>query len=586
MPTLIIHAIDCKVHSTGVDQAVVQSAINVIAGAAKVGAASAPFLGPVGGAVGAALTAASELILAIPGLIAAIDAAGDSPDQLYLSLSNDPDASQRIWPLPSENYEIRSGQIVRPNLIIPFTNVIDITFWEYDSGSSDDFLGRLTVDTSHAGGVRYQLVARPSEGNIYVVAYSVEGVPTTNPTPVPVPVTVSLRNVTPAVARYTHGGTEKMYVFVPDANGRLRCYFGNGTAGQWGDQGLPEVGTQAVSAPATTTAVGFDSGYPPSVRIHAYVVGNNGQLYENYWNLHKWIWVKHGYPSGATQPITTDPIAYAFRKQSSGSLSDATDVIYVGLATKDGNLWVRVWGRPASGGNFQWQWVNHGLARKSNSTQIKVVSEPAITTYSVNGKQRIYLFVRGDDGSLYERYWDGTPNQFDTNLTQNTWHWTEHGQPSSTVKVASAPVIQLFPSDPTRDFCVFVVGSDGGLYLRRWNNTTKQWLWDNLNKPSNFPQITGRPAVSYFKHDGTNRIYIYLKGTDNKTYLCFWDSKVWQWRASEAPLPRPITTAATVTPFQLGADQQMYSYRVGDDNKLYSYCWKSGSWQWLFLGSP
>jgi hypothetical protein len=141
MPTLIIHAIDCKLHSTGVDQPVVQSAIDVIAGAAKVGAASAPFLGPVGGAVGAALTAASELILAIPGLIATIDAVGGYPDQLYLSFSNDPDTSQsqRIWPLPSENYEIISGQVVRPNLIIPFTNVIDINFWEYDSGSDNDF---------------------------------------------------------------------------------------------------------------------------------------------------------------------------------------------------------------------------------------------------------------------------------------------------------------------------------------------------------------------------------------------------------------------------------------------------------------
>jgi hypothetical protein len=171
--SLIIHAIDCKVHSTGFDAQVVESIEAAVSTAADVGKASVPFTGKIGAAVGAALAAAGTLSGAVGDLIAAIDRAGDYPDQLYLSLSNS-ERVNKIWPASQSYYEILGGQIVRPNLIIPFTDAIDINFWEYDTGSSDDFLGRLTVDTSHTGGVRYQVVARPSEGNVYVVVYSVE----------------------------------------------------------------------------------------------------------------------------------------------------------------------------------------------------------------------------------------------------------------------------------------------------------------------------------------------------------------------------------------------------------------------------
>jgi hypothetical protein len=177
MPRLMIHAIDCKVHSTGVDEPAAQAVIQAFQHAAAVGAASAPFLGPIGQAVNVALQAASVIVRAIVDLAAALDRAGDYPDQLYLSLSNNPGTSRRIWPQSIPSYNIRGGQIVRPNLSIPFSDAIDVNFWEYDSGSSDDFLGRLTVDASHIGGVRYQAVVRPSEGNIYVIAYSVEMTP-------------------------------------------------------------------------------------------------------------------------------------------------------------------------------------------------------------------------------------------------------------------------------------------------------------------------------------------------------------------------------------------------------------------------
>ncbi len=45
---LIVHAIDCKVHSTGVDQKVLEALSRAVSAGADVGKASAPFLGPIG----------------------------------------------------------------------------------------------------------------------------------------------------------------------------------------------------------------------------------------------------------------------------------------------------------------------------------------------------------------------------------------------------------------------------------------------------------------------------------------------------------------------------------------------------------
>src|SRR4051812_3517299 len=113
MATLTILAIECKVHSTGVDPQINDIA-HAVQQVADVGAASAAIAGPEGAAVGAALKAAGDLIVAVFNLAGALDRAGDYPDQLYLSLSNNPGVG-RIFPVASDYYNIRGGQIVRPN---------------------------------------------------------------------------------------------------------------------------------------------------------------------------------------------------------------------------------------------------------------------------------------------------------------------------------------------------------------------------------------------------------------------------------------------------------------------------------------
>ena len=165
---LIIRAIECKSVSTGISPGVLNAIFKPLAAVTQA---------LISTALPGDLSEASKLIAGIPDMAQAIDSAGGGdPDNLYLSLSNQPKRDLAVWPAPGKDYDISKGQVVRPNLKLNFSNVIDVNFWEYDSGSGDDFLGRLTVNESEAGGVKTKIVYNPDEGNIYVVEYEVIGV--------------------------------------------------------------------------------------------------------------------------------------------------------------------------------------------------------------------------------------------------------------------------------------------------------------------------------------------------------------------------------------------------------------------------
>ena len=165
---LIIRAIECKSVSTGISPGVLNAIFKPLAAVTQA---------LISTALPGDLSEASKLIAAIPDVAQAIDSSGGGdPDNLYLSLSNQPKRDLAVWPAPGKHYDISKGQVVRPNLKHNFSNVIDVNFWEYDSGSKDDFLGRLTVNESEAGGVKTKIVYNPDEGNIYVVEYEVTGV--------------------------------------------------------------------------------------------------------------------------------------------------------------------------------------------------------------------------------------------------------------------------------------------------------------------------------------------------------------------------------------------------------------------------
>ncbi|MCT7978957.1 hypothetical protein [Laspinema olomoucense] len=169
------HSLKCVAMSESVNSGLVQQAAGL---SSAVSAAAGVVLGnvpnPKAQLVAQALNAGSAVLEKIPGLVDAIGKAGNYPDQLYMTFSNQPGIGKRFWPQPGKFYEIYAGQIIRfDELRYSLTQPIDISLWEYDTISSDDQLGSFAIEQDTAPGAYVVTVTSASEASIYLVAYTV-----------------------------------------------------------------------------------------------------------------------------------------------------------------------------------------------------------------------------------------------------------------------------------------------------------------------------------------------------------------------------------------------------------------------------
>lgn len=163
----------CLAVASGIDQAALTEVLNL---SGDVTAAAANAVGTSDPAVSAGLNAATSVLRRVPAVAAAIDAARQDPDQLYLTRGNAEGRGNRIWPYGKQHERILNGQSAQfNNLNLPLGPIhrLNIGFWEYDSGSGDDYLGTLTIDPSSPVGRKVQLVTNPVEGALYLVDYEV-----------------------------------------------------------------------------------------------------------------------------------------------------------------------------------------------------------------------------------------------------------------------------------------------------------------------------------------------------------------------------------------------------------------------------
>jgi hypothetical protein len=99
-----------------------------------------------------------------------------------------------------------------------------------------------------------------------------------------------------------------------------------------------------------------------------------------------------------------------------------------------------------------------------------VISDPGVITYLQDGKQKIYVFVRGEDNNLYVNWWNGS-----------AWTWTDQGKPFGK-NVISDPDVITYLQDGKQKIYVFVRASDNNLYVNWWSGSA--WKWTNQGKPS------------------------------------------------------------------------------------------------------
>jgi hypothetical protein len=203
-----------------------------------------------------------------------------------------------------------------------------------------------------------------------------------------------------------------------------------------------------------------------------------------------------------------------------------------------------------------------------------VLNQPAVIDYQTGGFDQLQVWATGDDGNLYNHYYDGA------------WHWANHGNDG--VNVVGTPAVTVYddPVSGAHELQVWVVGADGHLYNRYYDGS---WNWvDHGTDGSNF---YGSPAVTVYDDpvSGTHQLQVWAVGTNGDLYNHYFDG-AWNWSDhgnNGYRLNPSVAPAVTVYDDPVAGTHQLQVWavaQIGFDLNLYNHYY-DGTWHWADHGS-
>ncbi|MFE0753747.1 serine hydrolase [Inquilinus sp. NPDC058860] len=234
------------------------------------------------------------------------------------------------------------------------------------------------------------------------------------------------------------------------------------------------LGGSIVDAPAVVV-------YGPDAH-DIYVRGTDDRLWQKWWDGKRWNpsdegWAPHddgGFRLGSAPAV----------------IARGNDFRDVYVRGQDGKVYHKYWNGKTWTGWF-------GLGGS-------IVGAPAVVVYGPDAHD---IYAQGTDGRLWQKWWDGKR----WNPSDEGWAPHEDGG----FRLGSAPAAIAEGKD-FRD--VYVRGQDGKVYHKYWNGKT--WTgWFGLGG-----SIIGAPSVVVYGPDAHD---IYVQGTDGRLWQKFWDGKRW-----------------------------------------------------------
>jgi Common central domain of tyrosinase len=355
----------------------------------------------------------------------------------------------------------------------------------------------------------------------------------------------------------------RINLFVRRKDGNLWERYWDGATWTWSDTGKAVFGRAVALVRGDVEDVAADD-----IRINLFVQGTDRRLWERYWDGAAWTWVDAG------KEVDGEPLVLARGNVGSPGAADLRVNLFVrGL---DGNLWERYWDGAA------WTWVDTGKAVSGDP--IAVVRGDAGDVAADD--LRINLFVRGADGNLWERYWDGA-----------AWTWVDTGK-----AVSHDPVALIRGSSGSPDAAgvrinLFVRGADGHLWERYWDGAA--WTWVDTGKG-----VRGRVTAILRGNQrsaggGDVRINLFAEGTDGQLWERYWDGATWTWVDTGKPaVGEPLAivrgNTGTVDPAAVRINlfvPVLHTTASGGptphrhfDIHLWERYWNGAAWAWVDTG--
>jgi hypothetical protein len=374
------------------------------------------------------------------------------------------------------------------------------------------------------------------------------------------------RDVMGRVVALTHGNSASVagpdirsYLFVQGTDRILWERYWNGAAWAWNDTGRLVDGEPLVIARGNLGAI--DSG---GLRINLFVRGLEGRLWERYWNGSAWSWSDTG------MAVAGNPAAVVYGDREDVGADDLRMRVFVRGA--DGKLWERYWNGSA------WSWLDAG----KEVTEDPIVLAQGSLGSTDESRIRLLLFVKGKDGKLWERYWNGS-----------TWTWIDHGRGIVGRPVALVHGNTAAVSSAGVRISLFVQGSDGKLWEHYW--TGSAWTWRDTGRAGDGePVIVARGNLGAV--DRANlRIHVFTRSLEYETtghahfhvklWEHVWNGAGWSWRDTGREVAGQPSAIVRGDVGGLSSDDlRLHVFITGTDGKLWEHVWNGTGWSWSDTG--
>jgi hypothetical protein len=346
-------------------------------------------------------------------------------------------------------------------------------------------------------------------------------------------------------------------------------------AGQWSTTETAGVEVMSVPAIADKETVLMDG---HSVALVGYrrdstFAGGGYFVFRNSWGG-GWGDSGYGYmPFEYVRRFANDLVAYRTRRITSGRLGiqavagrkDGLDVV---ATNSQGIVHFASWQQDMHRGRWRGWWP---LLDGASVTGAPV----AAVARDVN---KLDVFVAGKDGKTYTAAWD-------RKIADGQWRgwWnilTGAIPPGGTVTAVSRHPNKLD---------IFLVSTDGGVYTAAWDQNVADGNWRGWWRIGTLTATPGAPVAAVARD--TNKLDVFVAGTDGKTYTAAWDQNVadGQWRGwwnilTGAIPPRGNLTSVSRDPNKLDI------FLLSTDAGVYTAAWDQhvadGKWRgWWRIGT-
>jgi len=330
--------------------------------------------------------------------------------------------------------------------------------------------------------------------------------------------------------------------------------------------------TSAASEPVValeTASAADDSSVSPvrdrsSGRVDVFARATSSTLWQAYFSgtgNSAWTWYRTDDGPNPAPVTLASPPAYV-----RDPISGRQDVFAAG---SDGALWQAYW---SGAGATRWYWykVTDGtLDGPSIAGAASVIRNP------LTG--RIDVFVRGQDGGLYQAYWSGAG--------ATRWYWFKltNGSNPAPVTLGSAPAATYDPNTGRMD--VFFRSSTNVLWQAHYPAGSTRWYWYEVTDGANVaPAVRSTPAVA--RDPATGRIDVFARGASGQLWQAHFSAATngqWLWYQTADPVHGNPTVESSPSLTRFASNDRIDVFVRGTDNALWQahYSGTAGSqWTW------